>query len=464
MVIDGIKQTIEREKLITRGDKILVALSGGPDSVCLLHALKSLESTYGIRIYGAHLNHKIRGIEAQKDAMYAAKLCDKLEIPFFVKAIDVPEFAKIHKLTLEEAARKVRYNMLFEVKSKINADKIAVAHNLDDQAETVLMRLLRGSGIKGLKGMDYFREDGIIRPLMDVEKKDIIKYCENHELNPRIDHTNSEEEYTRNKIRLKLIPFIEKEFSHNIKETLSRTANILREDNAHLEKNAKLIFEKEVIVISKDTVKMDSEELLSCEYSISKRLIRMAIEKISGSLEGIENIHVEDVISLSRNPKNQAMINLPKGIFVYKRPEGIYITTKEMIEKTVTFSHNLEFDDYVEIPEVNMAIESKIMSKEKCMMLPTGQFTKAFDIDKIKGPLTVRARIDGDRMRPMGLGGTKKLKDIFIDLKIPREKRDEVPLVTDKEGILWMVGYKISEDYKIDENTEKVIRITCKPL
>lgn len=464
MVIDGIKQTIEREKLITRGDKILVALSGGPDSVCLLHALKSLESTYGIRIYGAHLNHKIRGIEAQKDAMYAAKLCDKLEIPFFVKAIDVPEFAKIHKLTLEEAARKVRYNMLFEVKSKINADKIAVAHNLDDQAETVLMRLLRGSGIKGLKGMDYFREDGIIRPLMDVEKKDIIKYCENHELNPRIDHTNSEEEYTRNKIRLKLIPFIEKEFSHNIKETLSRTANILREDNAHLEKNAKLIFEKEVIVISKDTVKMDSEELLSLDYSISKRLIRMAIEKISGSLEGIETIHVQDILTLSRNPKNQAMINLPKGIFVYKRPEGIYITTKEMIEKTVTFSHNLEFDDYVEIPEVNMAIESKIMSKEKCMMLPTGQFTKAFDIDKIKGPLTVRARIDGDRMRPMGLGGTKKLKDIFIDLKIPREKRDEVPLVTDKEGILWMVGYKISEDYKIDENTEKVIRITCKPL
>ena len=464
MVIDGIKQTIEREKLITRGDKILVALSGGPDSVCLLHALKSLESTYGIRIYGAHLNHKIRGIEAQKDAMYAAKLCDKLEIPFFVKAIDVPEFAKIHKLTLEEAARKVRYNMLFEVKSKINADKIAVAHNLDDQAETVLMRLLRGSGIKGLKGMDYFREDGIIRPLMDVEKKDIIKYCENHELNPRIDHTNSEEEYTRNKIRLKLIPFIEKEFSHNIKETLSRTANILREDNAHLEKNAKLIFEKEVIVISKDTVKMDSEELLSLDYSISKRLIRMAIEKVSGNLEGIENIHVEDILSLSRNPKNQAMINLPKGIFVYKRPEGIYITTKEMIEKTVTFSHNLEFDDYVEIPEVNMAIESKIMSKEKCMMLPTGQFTKAFDMNKIKGPLTVRARIDGDRMRPMGLGGTKKLKDIFIDLKIPREKRDEVPLVTDKEGILWMVGYKISEDYKIDENTEKVIRITCKPL
>lgn len=464
MVIEEIKQTIEREGLINKGEKVLVALSGGPDSVCLIHALKKLESTYGIRIYGAHLNHKIRGIEAQKDAMYAAKLCDKLEIPFFVKAIDVPEYAKENKLSLEDAARKIRYNMLFEVKSRINADKIAVAHNLDDQAETVLMRLMRGSGLKGLKGIDYLREDGIIRPLMDVSKDEINKYCEIHKLEPRIDKTNLEDEYTRNKIRLKLIPFIEEEFSHNIKETLARTANILREDSSYLDREANIYFDKEATIVSKDTIKFDSDELIAIHPSISKRIIRLGIEKIYGGLEGIENIHIEDVLNLSKNSKNQAMINLPKGIFVYKRPEGVYITLKEMVEKIVSFNHNIEYDDSVEIPEINMVIESKVMSKEKCMMLPTGQYTKAFDIDKIKGSLRVRARVDGDRMRPMGLGGTKKLKDIFIDLKIPRDKRDKIPLISDDEGILWMVGHKISEDYKIDENTEKVIRITCKPL
>lgn len=464
MVIEKIKQTIDRENLIENKDKILVALSGGPDSVCLLHALKKLETYYNIKIYAAHLNHKIRGMEAQKDALYAAKLCDELGIQFFVKAVDVPAFAKEMKMTLEEAARQIRYNMLFEVKSKISADKIAVAHNLDDQAETVLMRLIRGTGITGLKGMDYKREDGVIRPLMDTKKAKIVSYCEANNLKPRIDHTNLEIEYTRNKIRLKLLPYIEQEFSPHIKETISRMSNVLREDSEYLDNETQKIFDKEILEHNDDRIRLDFEELKVMHPSLAKRLIRLSIKTVLGTLEGIENVHIEDVLMLIKSPKNQLKLNLPKGLMVYKASDGLIFTMKEISFENRSFNYILKSDGYIDIDEIDLHIESKIMTKERCMMLPTGQYTKAFDLDKIKGELIVRSKLDGDRMKPMGLGGTKKLKDIFIDLKIPREKRNMIAVLCDDSGILWVIGHKISEDYKIDENTKTVLRITCKTL
>ncbi len=464
MLIEKIRQTIEREKLIENHDKILIALSGGPDSVCLLHALKNLEINYNIKIYAAHLNHKIRGIEAQKDALYAAKLCDELEIPFFVKAIDVPAYAKDKKMTMEEAARKLRYDMLFEVKRRIGANKIAVAHNLDDQAETVLMRLIRGTGITGLKGMDYKREDGVIRPLMDTLKVDILSYCEKNNLKPRIDHTNLETEYTRNKIRIKLLPFIEQEFSSNIKDTISRMANILREDSDYLEVEAQKIFESQVLELSDTKIRLDIEELRSIHSSLAKRLIRIAIKNMYKTLDGVDNIHIEDVLSLVRNNKNQIKLNLPKGLMVYKTSDNLIFSFEEISFENKNYNYILKVDGYIEIDEIGRRIESKVMSKEKCMTLPTGQYTKAFDYDKIKGDLIVRSRLEGDRMKPMGLGGTKKLKDILIDLKIPREKRNSIAILSDDKGILWLMGHRISEDYKIDENTKRVIRISCKTL
>lgn len=461
MLLDSVKHTIEKENLFDMGDRVLVALSGGPDSVCLLHCLKKIEDNYKLKIFAAHLNHKIRGIEAQKDAMYAAKLCDSLEVPFFVKAVDVPLYAMERKLTLEEAARNVRYQMLFEIKEKIGADKVAIAHNLDDQAETVLMRLLRGTGINGLKGMDYKRKDGIVRPLLDVLKSQIEEYCIENNLDPRLDKTNLETDYTRNKIRINLIPFIENGYAQNIKMILSRMANILREDNDFLEREAKTLFLKDSF-FSEEMVRIHGDDLKFLHPALQKRIIRYSITHILKSLEGIESVHIEDVLNLVYNPKKQAVINLPKGLLVYKRPEGLIFTTKTISYNTNGFCYEVVPGESISIPEINWVIETKVMSKEKCMMLPTGNLTKAFDIEKIKGNIVVRTRQDGDRMRPMGLGGTKKLKDIFIDMKIPREERDETPLICDQESIIWLVGHKISEDYKIDENTKKVLRICCK--
>lgn len=460
MLPDIVKRTIEREKLIQKGDKVLVALSGGPDSVCLLHCLKKLENIYEMTIYAAHLNHMIRGMEAQKDAMYTAKLCDSFGITFFVKSVDVPLYAKEKRLSIEEAARKIRYEMLFEIKEKIGANKIAVAHNLDDQAETVLMRLMRGTGIHGLKGMDYFREDGLIRPLMDVQKTDILSYCDQQGLSPRLDKTNEETEYTRNRIRLNLIPLIQEQYSPQIKTLVAKMANLLREDDAFLEEEADRIFRRDSVILP-DRVKIQADDIRALHPAIAKRVIRQAVRETADTLEGIESGHIEDVLDLMGSAKTHAMIHLPRGVFVYKRPEGVLFTKKTIEAVSSAYRYPLKQGESLFIPEMNLKMDSRILSKERCMVLPTGNLTKAFDLDKIRGELVVRNRQDGDRIRPMGMGGTKKLKDLFIDLKIPREKRDSIPILCDDQGILWVVGYKISEDYKIDENTKNVLRISC---
>ena len=204
MIFEKTLSTIKKYNLIEKGDKIVLGLSGGPDSVCLLHLLNRMKDVLDIEVYAAHLNHQIRGMEAQKDALYVSDLCERLGITFFVKSIDVPKYCKENKLSIEEGARKLRYEMFFEIKESLNADKIAIAHNMNDQAETVLMRMMRGTGLQGLKGIDYMRDGVIIRPILDIERADIEAYCEEHKLTPRIDATNLETIYTRNKIRLEL--------------------------------------------------------------------------------------------------------------------------------------------------------------------------------------------------------------------------------------------------------------------
>ena len=205
MVFEKVLSTINKHNLIESGDKIVIGISGGPDSVCLLHILSRLKDKLDIELYAAHLNHQIRGIEAQKDALYVSDICDKMGITYFLKSIDVPKYCEDNNLSIEEGARKLRYEMFDEIKQKTKSNKIAVGHNLNDQAETILMRIMRGTGLQGLRGIEYARENGVIRPLLDIERKDIEEYCEVHNLNPRIDESNLENIYTRNKIRLEFI-------------------------------------------------------------------------------------------------------------------------------------------------------------------------------------------------------------------------------------------------------------------
>lgn len=461
MIFEKTLSTIKKYNLIEKGDKIVLGLSGGPDSVCLLHILNRLKEVLDIEVYAAHLNHQIRGMEAQKDALYVSQLCESLGITFFVKSINVPQYCKENKLSLEEGARKLRYEMFFEIKEKLNANKIAIAHNMNDQAETVLMRMMRGTGLQGLKGIDYIRDEVIIRPILDIERSEIEAYCEKYELNPRIDATNLESIYTRNKIRLELIPYMKENFNSNVTESIVRMSNSLKSDNDFIEEEAFKKF-KEVAFIDGDNLEIKLDKYIKLHKSLKTRIIRHSIKYVLGDTNFIDQKHIEEIIELESQNKIDKKIVLPRGLFVYRQKNKLLFTTKEIVFEEIEFSHKVPKNGMVKISEANMIIETETMSINRYKSLKKDKSSKWFDCNKIEGGIIVRSRKPGDKIK-LSMG-SKKLKELFIDLKIPKEERDKIPVVQDDNGILCVGNFRNSEAYKIDETTKEVLKICFKKI
>ena len=322
MIFEKTLSTIKKYNLIEKGDKIVLGLSGGPDSVCLLHLLNRMKDVLDIEVYAAHLNHQIRGMEAQKDALYVSDLCERLGITFFVKSIDVPKYCKENKLSIEEGARKLRYEMFFEIKESLNADKIAIAHNMNDQAETVLMRMMRGTGLQGLKGIDYMRDGVIIRPILDIERADIEAYCEEHKLTPRIDATNLETIYTRNKIRLELIPYMKENFNSNVTESIVRMSNSLKSDNDFIEEEAIKAFDK---VSSKN-----EDEL---EIKLNNYINETSINLRKVLIDGEFKVQNNKIIFTITDKENTEKIILNDSVFKAKNKPTLESDIKEKLNK-----------------------------------------------------------------------------------------------------------------------------------
>ena len=461
MIFEKVLSTINKHELIQKGDKIVVGLSGGPDSVCLLHILSRLKDKFDLEIYAAHLNHQIRGIEAQKDAFYISKLCEEMGITFFIKSINVPEYCEKNGVSIEEGARKLRYEMFYEVKNNTRANKIAIGHNLNDQAETILMRIMRGTGLQGLKGIEYIRDGVIIRPILDIERSDIEKYCEQNNLNPRIDKTNLESIYTRNKIRLELIPYMKDNFNSNIIESIARMGNSLRSDNDYIE-NESLIKFKEVSNINDDSVEINLSSYINLHNSIKVRILRNSIKHILGDTNFIDQRHIDDIIDLEDESKIDKVINLPRGIFVYRKKNSIILTNKEIVIEEIEFCYNIPSNGFIKIKEIGTIIETQVVNINKYKRSKLDKSSKWFDFNKIKGGIVVRNRRSGDKIKLSG--GSKKVKDLFIDIKIPKEDRCKIPIIADSQGILSVGDFRNSEDYKIDEKTKEVLKVSFKKL
>ena len=461
MIFEKTLSTIKKYNLIEKGDKIVLGLSGGPDSVCLLHLLNRMKDVLDIEVYAAHLNHQIRGMEAQKDALYVSDLCERLGITFFVKSIDVPKYCKENKLSIEEGARKLRYEMFFEIKESLNADKIAIAHNMNDQAETVLMRMMRGTGLQGLKGIDYMRDGVIIRPILDIERADIEAYCEEHKLTPRIDATNLETIYTRNKIRLELIPYMKENFNSNVTESIVRMSNSLKSDNDFIEEEAIKAFDK-VSSKNEDELEIKLNNYINLHKSLKSRIIRHGIKYVLGDTNFIDQKHIEEVMELENENKLDKKIVLPRGLFVYRKKDKLLFTTKEIVFEEIEFSYELPKNGFVKINEANIIIETEVMTISRYKALKKDKSLKWFDCNKIKGGLVVRSRKSGDKIK-LSMG-SKKLKQLFIDLKIPKEERDRIPVLQDDNGILCVGNFRNSEEYKVDENTKEVLKICFKKI
>lgn len=318
-------ETIRKYNLIEDGDKIVLGVSGGPDSICMLDNLREVkeEQIIEFEIYVAHINHMIRE-EAIDDEKYVQEYCKKYNIECFVKRADVQKIASEKKIGTEEAGRKVRYDFFEEVLQKTESNKIAIAHNKNDKIETIIMHLLRGSGLSGLKGIEPIRDNKYIRPLLECERTEIEQYCEDKKLNPRIDKTNFENEYTRNKIRNIVIPYIKKEFNPNIIQTLSRLSDLAADESNYIELQTQKTFEKILIAKEKEQITLNLKEFNKQDKVIKNRLILYTTKELMGSTQGIEKIHIEDIIKLCQNNMGNKFLTPNKNLKVLVKDKKIF--------------------------------------------------------------------------------------------------------------------------------------------
>lgn len=315
--------TIKKYNLIQNGDKIILGVSGGPDSMSMLHILNEIKKeTKNFEIIIAHINHQIRE-EAIDDEKYVEEYAKKNQIKYYIKRIDVKEYANNNKIGLEEAGRKLRYEFFDEILKKENANKIAIAHNKNDKIETIIMNEIRGTGISGLKGIEPIRDNKYIRPIIECEREEIEKYCESENLNPRIDKTNFINDCTRNKIRNIVLPYIKKEFNPNIIETIDRLSNVMNETEEYLQKQTEKIYNEIKI---EDNV-LDLKKFNMQDNLIKKRIIIYQISKTLGNTQNIEKVNIDDIIKLCTNnignkyltPNKNIKVLINKGKIFFER-------------------------------------------------------------------------------------------------------------------------------------------------
>ena len=327
-MIKKVLETIKKYNLIEKGDKIVLGVSGGPDSITMLDILKQLREELVFEIVVAHINHMIRE-EAIEDEKYVQEYCKKNNIECYIKRIDVEKIANTKKIGTEEAGRKVRYEVFEEILQKTGSNKIGIAHNKNDKIETIIMHILRGSGISGLKGIEPKRDNKYIRPLIECERSEIEQYCEENKLEPRIDKTNFENEYTRNKIRNIVIPYIKKEFNPNIIETMNRLSELITEEDNYLEKETQKIYNKILLEKNDKQIILKLKEFNEQETVIKNRIIILATKNLFGSSEGIEKIHIQDLIKLCNNNIGNKYLTPNKNLKVLVKNRKIFFISQK---------------------------------------------------------------------------------------------------------------------------------------
>ncbi len=325
MLENKVLETIKEYNLIQKGDNIVIGVSGGPDSITLLDILRKLSNEMEFKIVVAHINHMIRE-EAIDDEKYVEEYCKKYSIPFYALRKDVEEIAKQQKIGTEEAGRKLRYDFFEEILQKTKSNKIATAHTANDNAETILMNIIRGTSLGGLKGIEIQRNNKYIRPLIKQTREEIEEYCKENNLEPRIDKTNKENIYTRNKIRNLLIPYIQKEYNPNIIETLNRMSEIIKKDNDYLENVVKNEYENLVLEETKEQIVLDLKKFNNQEEVIKSRILLYTINKLFGTSSGIEKKHIEDIIKLCKNNIGNKYLVPNKNKKILVKNKKIYIT------------------------------------------------------------------------------------------------------------------------------------------
>jgi tRNA(Ile)-lysidine synthase len=455
---------ISQHTMIEDGETVLVAVSGGADSLALLYGLHALHTHLNCHLHVVHLDHGLRH-DSAADAEFVSEHAKRLGLPFTGHAVELPHLIKQWKLSVEAAGRRARYEFYESVCAQIGATKVALGHHRDDIAETVLMNLLRGTGSDGLKGIAPIRDGKFLRPLAAFTRQEIEAFLKSIDLLPRQDSTNTDKRYLRNRIRHELIPLLEQDYNPNIKTGLSRTTEILSAESEYLEAIAREAFEACRLPSSQSTcVVLDRKKFLQNHFALQRRILRHSITEIFGQIDDFYFEHYQAILGLINRDKPNAVLALPNTI-QFRRAYEQLIFEKTPIEKTPIevedFVHPLNVPGKTFIPALNTEITAYLynMPSDDLPSLPDGTFEAILDYSEIQLPLIVRNRRQGDRFQPHGMQGTKKIKDFFIDTKVPGSERDRIPMIVCGDEILWVIGFTTNERYKIHPQTQRCLHL-----
>ena len=495
---------IERHSLIRRREMVVVGVSGGADSVCLLHVLARSRRRLGMRLHVAHLNHQIRGVESQADAEYVSDLAGSLDIPITIERQDVAAYRTARKCSLEEAARELRYAFFARVAGSVGAHRIAVGHTRDDQVETILMHILRGTGIAGLCGLAPCsplapdshgmslpaRAPGaakrqrsnplVIRPLLDITREEAANYCQKHQLAPRVDSSNLLPSFFRNRLRLHLLPLL-RQYNPNIDQALLRLADIAREDNAFIEQQASEVWD-EVARRENNAIYLDKKRMAGLPIALQRHLLRVAVTTLVGDVRDIEASHIEAARSLLNKPAGKISA-LPHGLIcqggyhdlIIARPSSVIASEARQSEFPPCPFPPLPDEFHLKVPGKTAlsgwnVLASIVVREHTDFPSPRGaastkgrthqsNLVAHFDLQKTGMNLSVRKWRPGDRFQPLGMDMPKKLHEFMVDAKIPRSWRSRIPILCSPQQIIWVAGWRIDDRVKLTEASKEILRL-----
>ena len=473
-LIKAVKETAKKHLMFKTGDSVLAGVSGGTDSVALVHILLKISSEFNLRLGIAHLDHGLRAAESNRDAEFVASFAHKYHLPFYTEKVDVREFSQRHKLSIEEAGRILRYRFLSSVARKNGFDKIALGHQKNDMVETVLMNILRGSGPLGLSGIPPTR-GMFIRPLIYICRSDIESYIRSENIEHITDSSNINPLFLRNRIRHHLIPLLASEYNSEIVDTLSRTAEIIRGEEIWIDSVIDPLFTLTRLPGGDENITLSIPELRKMPLAAARRIIRKSVLEIKGDLNGIGFKHMDAVFELINTGSDNSQLDFPGPVRIkFEKDRLVFFRRKTAGRinrikgrngrKHSRFEYIINGPQTIYIKEIDQSIELTEQTSPRLFSVNENNFydfdprNAYMDMAAISYPLILRSFCSGDRFSPLGISGFQKLKKFFINNKVPFSERQSIPILECSGKIIWVAGYRIANHVKVNASTQKVLK------
>ena len=473
-MIKAVKETAIKHSMFNLGDAILAGVSGGADSIALVHILLKLSPEFNLSLGIAHFDHGLRAVESERDAEFVSSFAHKMNLPFYSEKADVKKYSSQHKLSIEEAGRILRYQFLSRTAREHGFNKIALGHQKEDTAETFLINILRGSGPQGLSSIPPKR--GIfIRPLINLNRSDIECFIRSESMEHIIDSSNMDPKFLRNRIRHYLIPFLASEYNPEIVEILNRTAEILRDEQIWLDSLIGTLFERTRVQSDDANIRLSIPELLKMPIAAARRIIRKSVLEIKGNLNGVGFTHMDAVFELINNNKCEKELDFPGPVRIKREKDILVIIRRKnrgrvkrqpdyFDRRLCAFEYQIMGPQTLYIKETDQCIQLSELSSTEILELRKSNFQNVnpreayMDMASIGYPLVVRSFRSGDHFSPLGLSGFQKLKKFFINNKLPSSERKKIPILECSGKIVWVAGYRIDDSVKVTPLTQKVLK------